>query len=381
MHPMKRPGTALLLLTGICISGCAPALAPHAALNQAVARSFEATGFNYSSKSRITHLSIPKQPAGAASTDRRTKYLDTGLDTLRALSVNAEGAIDLQAKRSEALYDLRYDRDNVEVSIKLPLLIDYNTQTMYVGTSLLTTLLETVYPQAPSTRGRLIRIQLSDLLQEGTANSPELSKLVGEYLFSPRNIDVMGGAVRSVILKSLAKLDESCFSDQPLGGQDRKAGVERRIQVALGHADAVTTVLDLIDDVSRALFQEGVITKDEYDALLARMDRRTLEGIADTFSMAMILDVGIGPSGLVSQVESRLNAADREGLYQLGLNNLSSFSSYNAPRFSLHPETGGSVDFKELLGAITAAAATEQSDPPSDTDAHDDSEITTGALP
>lgn len=382
MNGMRQPAAVLVCLIFICISGCAGSLPPHEELNLAAKKSLDATGLNYSSMSRITRLSIPRQEQPEDSADKRiTKYLGTGLDIVRALSVNADGAIDMKAKRSEVLYDLHYDKDNVEVSIKIPLLVDYSTQTVYVGSSFLTTILETVYPQAPATRGKLIRINIAELLQESTASTPELSKLIGENRFSPKNIDVLSEAVKSGILKALAKLDDTCCSDQPLTGQDRAAGVKRRIHVQVGHGDSVNAILDLVDGVSQALFREGVISRNEYDALLMLTDKRTRDGVVDKFTMAMIFDVGIAQSGFVSHVESQLKVSDAKGGYQLGLNNVSSFSNYNTPRFSMNPEPGGIVDLKDLLGTIMADAAQGHGDPTANAGKPGDSEISTGATP
>src|SRR6266568_1726192 len=113
----------------IFISGCAKSLPPHEELNQAVKKSFDTSGFNYSSKSRITNLSFPKPDAKAAPEDKSLKYVGALLDIVRGFSVNIDGALDTKNKKSETLYDLHYNKDNVEVSIKLPLLIDYNTKT------------------------------------------------------------------------------------------------------------------------------------------------------------------------------------------------------------------------------------------------------------
>lgn len=365
-----------LILTGLsaivfCISGCAQSLPPHEELNQAITKSLDVTGFNYSSKTRVTALSIPKQGESADPGDKRLRYLGTGLDIIQGLSVNVEGAVDFKVKKSEVLYDFHYNKDNVEVSIKIPLLLDYNTQTIYVGTSIFNTILDAIYPQSLETKGKLIRININDLLQERAASSPELSKLLDVNRFSPKNMDLLNSAFKAAILKTVGKLNDSCFSELPLTEQDKKAGVKRRIQVTLGHNDSVTVVLDLVDGVSQALFQEGVISKNEYAVLLALTDRQVLDGVVDKFVLAMTFDVGVAPSGLVSQIESRLSVADKDATYRIGIENISSFDGYNSPRFSMSPELSGIVDFKEVLAAIMADKSDDQDDTQGDSDDSD----------
>jgi hypothetical protein len=366
---------AVLGVMVVCVSGCATSLPPHEELNQAVKKSIDATGFNYTSKSRVTNLSLPKQDANTApgAVDKGLKYLETGIDIVRGFSMNIDGAIDMKAKKSEVLYDLRYNKDNVEVSIKMPLLVDYNTQTIYVGTSLLNTILDVVSPQGPETRGKLIKINIGELLKEGAAKTPELSKLIDDNRFSAKNMDLFNNVFKDVILKAVTKLNDSCFIDQPLTEQDKKAGVERRIQVKLGHGDSVAVVVDIIDGVAQALFQEGAISKKEYDVLLTLTGKQMLDGFVDKFTLTMTNDVGIGQSGHIDFWATQLTVADKEGNYQIGIENVSSFDNYNTPRFSMTPEADRIVDFKEVLAAITAAKAQDKNAPQPDKDAPDDS--------
>jgi len=342
-------GLVVAMVAGI--SGCAGGLAPQKELDQALRKSFDATGMNYSSKSKITNLTVPKE-ALPESAGKSKMSLGAGLEVIRGLSINAEGAVDMKARTSEVLYDLRYDRDNVEVSVKIPMFMNYDTQTIYVGPSLLTTVLETFFPQAPSTRGKLIRINLAELLKEGAESSPELSKLLGENRFSAKNVDLWNAAIKNGTLKALAKLNSARFSDLPLTDDDKKNGIARRIHVALGHDDSVAVVLDLIEGISQALFQDGLISEKEYDMLRALADKQKLEGVIEQFSLALTFDAGVAQSGHLGFIESQLNVTDKDKVYQLGLSNVITLRNYDAPRFTMAPEKSEVVDIKELLGVF-----------------------------
>ena len=372
---MKQLVIAALWTTVIGISGCAQSLPPHEEINQAMKKSFDSTGYNFSSKSRLTELAIPKkQDVPIESADKRDhmKYLESGLDIVQALSINLDGAVDMKTKKTEVLYDLRYEKDNVEVSVKMPLFIDYNTQTIYVGTSLFNTILHIFYPQAPETKGKLIRLNINELLQESAKTTKEPSELVAADRFTAKNIELLSSAINSSILKELARLNDTCFSDQPLTDQDKSAEVARRIQINLGHKDSVAVVINIIDNVSQILFQNGVITKTEYAELLTFTDKQTLESIIDEFSVTMAFDVSVAPSGLVSRVVSQFHFSDKKGDYKIGLENASAFSRYNEPRFSITPETSELVDFKEVLNAIVTSPAKDQTDSEPDPDEPDE---------
>lgn len=72
-----------------------------------------------------------------------------------------DGAVDYsQAIKSESTYDFHYNRDNVEVSVKLPFLFEYSTKTLYMGK----TFLNTIFPMKESDEGKLIRFDLNDTL-------------------------------------------------------------------------------------------------------------------------------------------------------------------------------------------------------------------------
>ncbi len=371
---MKQYVIVVLLMMAIGISGCAKSLPPHEELNQAIKKSLDATGLNYSSKSRITDLAITKLDDETDSDAKFLGYLDSSIGIIRGISFNADGAVDMKAKKSEVLYELRYNKDNVDVSLKLPLLVDYGTQTIYVGTSVLNTILETVFPQTPSAKGKLIRINLNEFLRESAADTPELAKMLTENRFSPKNIDLINNATKTSILKALAKLDKASISEQPLTEQDRKVGVERHLHVSLGHKESVAVVTDIIDSIAQALYQDGVITKEEYAILLALTDKKSLDGFTDKIIVAMIFDVGIAQSGFVNQMECQLDVADKEGSFKFGINNVSTFSSYNEPHFSLSPETSGIVDLKEIMNAIKAEEKDAKSDSSSCDEDSDDSE-------
>lgn len=378
---MKRMIVAVFGMMVVSVCGCAKSLPPHEELNQAVKKSLDATGYNYSSKSRITNLSLPMPKQDAKAGDKGMKFLGTGLDIVRGLSVNVEGAIDTKAKRAEAIYDLRYNADNVEVSIKLPLLVDNNTQTIYAGNSLLTTVLDVISPKGPETRGKLIRIDMNELLKEGASKSPDLAKFIDANRFGTKNMDVFRNIFKGEILKAVAKLDDSCFVDQELTEQDRNKGVVRRIRVTMGHGDSFAVVLDTLDRVAQALLQEGVIPKKEYDELHKLNDKKVQDKLGNKFRLGMTHDVGVARSGHVGYVATRLTVSDKEGSYRVGIENISSFDNYDAPRFSMSLEAARIVDFKDVLAAIKPAKAEDgNASGPDEEDPDEDAPVPAGPV-
>ena len=348
---MKPYVLAVLGVISFLVAGCTHTLPPHQELNQALQKTLDSTGYNYTSKSRITNLAVPAEDLKIATSNQQ--YLEKSLDVARGLSIIADGSIDMKTKKSEVLYNLRYDQDNVEVSIKVPLLLDYNTQTLYVGT----TLFNTIYPMSAANKGKLIKIDLNDLMQLTGEKSDKLKNLLGKKSF-----DSVNAGFKQGILKGFANLKDERFTEQPLTGDDKAAGVVRHIKVTLNHEESVTLLLTLADSLIQRLYQDGVLTKEEYGTLMILTDKQKIDTYLATFSMAVTLDVGLESTGHISRIESRLHAVGKDARYQVGVENISGFSRFDAPLFSITPELTGAVDYKEILASIMAAKAAEKAE-------------------
>ncbi|HLD22586.1 MAG TPA: hypothetical protein VJA83_01500, partial [Sulfuricurvum sp.] len=157
--------SSALLLSALVISGCTTAT-PHESLKNGLMKTFDTTGYNYTSTTRITKLSFPQNETN--TTARTSLYLQKGVDIIRGLSFGINGAIDFRDTiRSEAIYDLHYNKDNVEISMKFPFLFDYSTKTLYMGK----TFLNTIFPMQTEDEGKFIRFDLNDTL---------ISSIIGE---------------------------------------------------------------------------------------------------------------------------------------------------------------------------------------------------------
>ncbi|QOX77660.1 hypothetical protein FY034_01465 [Trichlorobacter lovleyi] len=342
---------AVLGMFSLLTAGCTHTLPPHQEVNQALQKTLNSSGYNYTSKSRLTNLAVPVKDL--KTTASKQQYLEKNLDMARGLSIIADGAIDMKNKKSEVLYNLHYDQDNVEVSIKVPLLFDYTTQTLYVGT----TLFNTIFPMAPGNQGKLIRIDLNDLLKLAGEKSDKLKNLLGKKYF-----DSVNEGLKQGVLKGFADLKDERFSDQPLTGDDAAAGLVRHITVRLDHEESVALLLTIADTLVQRLYQDGVLGKEEYGTLMILTDKQKIDSYLAAFRMAATLDIGLGSTGQISRIESRFTVVGKDNRYQVGVENISRFSRYNDPLFTIRPELTGAVDHKEILDSILAARAAQKAE-------------------
>lgn len=343
--------TICLGIVIVSCGGCAGKLPPREELTQAVNRSFGATGFNYKSKSRVMQFTLRNLDAKVPE-NKTIKNTDALLEIVRGFSLGIEGAIDVKSGKSEALYDLSYSKDNVDISIRLPLLVDYNKQTIYIGPSLLHTILDVASPKDINVRGKLIRIHLPDLLKDNSELSGRLSKLVNGKSLTPENMTAMKNVFRNTALKMLGKLDATRFSELPFSEQDGKTEIARRIQIRLGRGECIDLMVDFIDGVSQVLLREGLITEKELEFLKAIADRRKLEELLGEFKLSLTMEVGVSSTGYVAQVVSQTAISDRDGDLQGMLENISTFYDYNAPHFSINPENTRFIEFGDLMKLI-----------------------------
>ena len=342
---------AVLGLFSMLAAGCSHTLPPHQEVNQALQKTLNSSGYNYSSKSRITNLAVPAKDLKAAKS--KQEYLEKGLEIVRGLSVMADGAIDMKAKKSEVLYNLHYDQDNVEVSIKVPLLLDYSNQTLYIGT----TLFNTIFPMPPASKGKLIKVDLNDLLKLTGEKSDKLKNMLGQ-----KNFDSVNEGLKQGVLKGFANLKDERFIDQPLTVDDKATAAARHIKVTLNHEESVALLLTIADSLIQRMYQDGVLSKEEYGTLMILTDRQKIDTYLAKFSMAATLDIGVTSTGQISRIESRFSAVGKDNRYQVGVENISGFSHYDTPLFSIKPELTGTVDYKEILEAYLAAKATAKAE-------------------
>lgn len=344
---MKPYSLAVCALFGLLAAGCSHILPPHQEVNQALQKTLAASGYNYTSKSRITELAVPEKEIKGDDISTQ-QYLQQGIEAAQGITVAAEGAVDLKTRKSEVLYNVRYDQDNLAVSIKLPLLLDYGTQNLYVGP----TFLNRIFPLPPGSKGKMIKIDLNELLQQLDAKADKLKEISGK-----KGFDALQEGLKTGILKGFAELKDERFTDQPLQDDDKAAKVVRRVGIKLDRDESVGLLLTIADAMIQRFYQDGFLSKEEYGSLMILTDRQKIDSFLEKCNLTVALAIGLDGEGRISRMETRLAAADKDNAYRLGLENISSFKRYDSPQFSLNPELAGTVDYKVILDAYMTARA------------------------
>ncbi|MDD3769998.1 MAG: hypothetical protein PHV10_05230 [Sulfuricurvum sp.] len=315
---------ALAVALAVFVSGCSMRT-PHESLNAALEKSFRAQGYDYTSSTRITKLSVSHDKTD--ETDRSAVYVDKGLSILRSLSLQAKGSVDIRQARSEALYDLRYAQNNVEVSVRVPLMADYENRVLYIGNSFLNTL----FPMRPEDEKKLIRFDLNDTMMQS---------FFPEDAFNASAFRSMNRAIQEGTLKGFAEMNGS------LAYYDAASG---NIRVRLDHDDSVGWFVRFSDAAIVRLFQDGVLSKEEYGAYMILSDQKRISALFERFVLATDFEIALNRSGRVERVTVRLDISDAEGSFMAGIENTMSIEHYDDPHFTLDPEKAGTVHFHDVV--------------------------------
>ncbi|MEW5832886.1 MAG: hypothetical protein AB1763_08615 [Campylobacterota bacterium] len=321
---MRFPTVLAAAFAIVFVTGCSTST-PHQSLNAALDKTFRAQGYDYTSSTRITKLSVSHDQSD--ETDKTAAYVDKGLSILRSISLQARGSVDMQRARSEALYDLRYAQNNVEISLRVPLMADYEKRVLYIGNSFLNTL----FPMRPDDEKKLIRFDLNDTLMQN---------FFPEDAFNATAFRSMNRALKEGTLKGFGEMNGS------LAYYDTASG---NIRVRLDHNESVGWFLRFSDAAITRLFQDGVLTKEEYGAYMILSDQKRIAAVLDRFVLATDFDIALDRSGRVSNVTVRLDLSDAEGSFSAGIENTTSFEHYDDPRFTLDPEKTGTVHFHDVV--------------------------------
>src|SRR3989338_8950937 len=340
--------SSALLMSVLMMGGCTTAT-PHESLKNAMSKTFDTTGYNYISTTRITKLSFPEDETN--TTALTSLYLQKGIDVIRGFSFGINGAIDYRDTiRSEATYDMHYNRDNVEISMKFPFLFDYSTKTLYMGK----TFLNTIFPMKGEDEGKLIRFDLNDTL---------ISTLIGEESmkqFDEKKIHSINDAIKEGTIKAFSDINGSHFSYQPLSILEKNSGSTKKVHLSLDRNQSVTMLLTVLDSMIQKMYSESMITKEMYGSYMFISDPKQLEPLIEELNLHLDFNFGIDSDGHIVYVQSLINASDKTDRFTLCIENTTSLEHFNAPKFTLDPKSSVSVDYmkafrewKKLLPADT----------------------------
>lgn len=329
--------SSALFLSVFMISGCTTAT-PHESLKNAMNKTFNTTGYNYTSTTRITKLTFPEDETN--TTALTSLYLQKGMDIIRGFSFGLNGAVNYSnGIQSEATYDLHYNKDNVEVSMRFPFLFDYSTKTLYMGK----TMLNTIFPMKAEDEGKFIRFDLNDSI---------ISTLIGEEglkQFDEKKVHSINTAIKEGTIKAFSDINGSYFSYQPLNMSEKNSGSSKKVHISLDRNQSMQLMLTIADSLIQKMYSESLITKETYGSYMFITDPKQLEPLISELNLQLDFDFGIGTDGHIVFLRTLIEGSDKNERFSLGFENTTELRNFNTPKFTMDPKSAGSVDYMEVF--------------------------------
>lgn len=362
---LKHPLSLSLIFFTLFLGGCTTvAPKPEASLKHALNKSFDANGYNYTSTTRITKLTLPKSDINDTNpyAVRDSIYLQKGIDVIRGFSLAIDGAVDYsKAIKSESTYDFHYNRDNVEVSVKLPFLFEYSSKTLYMGK----TFLNTIFPMKESDEGKLIRFDLNDTLLSTVLGEESLAQ------FDEKKVRSINKAMKEGILKAFSDLNGSQYSYIPITPKEKFSGTVQKVHLSLDKNQSITFLLSITDAIVQKMYTEAMLAKESYGAYMLLSDPKQLGILMENMNLRLDFDFGIDHEGYIGLIHSTIHASDTEDTFALGVENTTLLNSFNAPQFTIDPKASGSIDYMEVFQNWTEVFPSNAPTEPMDEDTID----------
>lgn len=342
---MRISSVLIATLSLFLFFGCAltPNIPAKQALKESVSQNFDAKGYNYSSTFKINTIKLPPKEVdeNQTATDALTQmYMDKGIAVLKGLNLQLRGATDMRIPKSEATYDLKYSQNNVDISFKFPVLIDYSKPSVYIGNSFI----NTVFPRSAEDEGKLIRIDLNDSIIEVLSSTNPMFK----DMTSPEHVKKMQRIVKESLVEAIMDVNDSSIYDVALRSDDQ-AAVDRRIDMKLDNNGSIRFLVKSVDGIAHRLFEENYLTKEQLGAYLILSDPKQIEAFNDKIAVETLFQFALSSKNELLDVIITVHISDKEKSFELGMEGETSFSNYNEPVFTLDPLKEGSIDYKEIF--------------------------------
>lgn len=331
--PLRSALFILSLLLGACAS--LPPPAADALGRAALASQLDDKGFNFALSVQVKAIETTGAegeldsllgPLASLPTGGLEPIRAMGMDSVRALRFDIDGAVDLQAHRLEILPTLRFERRNLHAAISLPMLADGREMALYLDPAAF----DWTLPGMRERQGKLIR-----LADPSLAGRVDIGRL----------LDQLRAANRS----AYAAIPAARFSFAELSAAERQAGAVHKVRLQLDSADNQAISQRWLDTVFGSLRPAAANDADSPAA--------TLHGMGELLKALLAGSHSRSDSLLLLDAQGRLLGSETDSVLEQGqarltVHSSSRFASRNAPRFTVQVLPGQYYEASELQGLL-----------------------------
>jgi hypothetical protein len=331
---MKKMASFLsAFLTIITITGCASNGTPDIELKKAFAKNLTLDGYNYQSEIKLNKLDIKKENV--------TQKDDKTIAIMQGFSLGFNGAVDSINAKQEIVIDIRYSQNNVDASIRFPVLVDYKKQHIYVGKSILNTVLlpsnmfeKTIMLDFSKNSSLSTRLNKSE---DGKVLLSYMQKYLSEGYFKKQQ-------------ESYKKAYSDAFDDINSSNFKYTDLSKKQIRLTLDNKDSANVISTLL----------GAIVNNEVDASKDKNTPATLSGsqlkslimiFLYTIDLQTTIDSNINNSGYIDSNNINFNISDIDKKkFSADIRMNTTYNNFNHPHFSIDTNNvTQNIDIDELV--------------------------------
>lgn len=328
----------LAFLTIITITGCTSSGTPDIALKQAFAKNLTLNGYNYQSEMKLNKLDIKKENV--------TEKDDKIIAIMKGFSLGFNGAVDSINAKQEIVFDIRYNQNNVDASIKFPVLVDYKKQHIYVGKSILNTVL---LPSNMFEKTIMLDFSKNSSLSK-KLNKSEDGKVLASYMqkyLSEGHFKKQQESYKKAYADAFNDINVSNFKYTDLS--------KKQIRLTLDNKDSANVISTIL----------GAIVNDELNASEDKDTPATLSGnqlkslimvFLYTIDLQTTIDSNINNSGYIDSNNINFNISDiNKKKFNADIQMSTKYDNFNHPNFSINTSNvTENIDIDELVKLFEA---------------------------
>lgn len=310
-------------LSGLLLGGCASPLAnktADAAAIHTIEQNARLARYNFDGEVRVKAIRLPGKVESVVEGDVIG-------EVAKSFSLELRGAVDMSKSRVEMTPTFRFSRPNAETWLRLPMLAELNTLTLWVDASVLDLAIPALRGEH---KGKYVMFQ---------APQDKVKKLP---------IDAVLAELPQVAKNIYAAVDSKAYTFQPLDEAARKAGASYRIRLTLdplAEAKMSKQAVQELLQLARRHAGEHQKEVEEFATAVGPL----LDASQEELQTSSQTDLLVSRSGkLLGVSELREFSVPKEKELAVTVASTVRLSNHEQPVFSMQPTANNVVSFTEL---------------------------------
>jgi len=342
MSVFKPAALAVMLASAALAHAAGRPTSPFDLMVESGAKAAASSGYNFSGSFKLDNIAMPPaalpvrsqypatdeggkqytQALQAANSARQ--YSKIGAEMMKALHLDFEGAIDMNALKFEVSPTLRISRRNLDSRLTFPVFIDGNDLSAIVDIS-----------------------AVSWVLGDDFKGTNYIKAHLSSELATKLNVRKLADAMRQIVKTQYAAIDPDSFSFTPLTAAERKEGGLFKVHVRISEQQYAQLAARMLGELSTTL-KDGTPAGQPGLAEIAKEVSRSQHARED---LDVVLNKQLQPIAMHADITMRSDEIRMHAEGDIHMSNL------GKPQFHLHPPAGEIKDIGPFPPKVAAQQA------------------------